>query len=221
MRRDGRPARDEDGSSLAELMMTMMLMSVVMVMFTTAIVHVYRSIQTTESLTDAQSKVAIAFQRFDRQLRYASWISDPVEENDIWYVTFAGLEGEKCRQLQLDLQPPGAVATDYRGELRFLEWEPGSPPAPGALGNTIASDIYTAEIQNNTKKPFEKTKVDSTPYPSASAGSDFRPDFQRLRINLDTKVGDSTAGIDVTYTAVNSADTKDDDDHECKEGQPT
>lgn len=238
MRRVVRPARDENGSSLAELMVVTSLLSVVMLMVTGAIVQVYRTVQTTETLTSAQAQLSVAFQRFDRQLRYASWINPPgvPTGSGTWYVEFAskepdatGVDRDKCRQLRLELHPAGSNGATDRGLLQLLEWTPGSKPAVGSRGATLASNIDTtalaatpAEVVAGGKfAPFELQPAGDKPYPTASVGSDFTSDFQRLRIHLRTKVTAGTAEIDTTFTAVNTSQATNTATHQCSEGRPT
>jgi hypothetical protein len=226
--RTGRPARAEDGFSLAEVLVTMGLMSVMMLLFTGAILQVYRTVQTTETLTEAQAQLAVSFQRFDRQLRYASWISEPgLVNGNTWYVEFAGLEGDKCRQLRLELDPAGSNGAQDQGVLQLLEWTPGSPPAAGSRGTTIAGRIDVTDISRTTAaepaapryRPFDLQRADTKPYASQSVGSDFSPDFHRLRIHLKTRSAAGTAEIDTTFTALNTTRNTP-ATHTCSEGRP-
>ncbi|MEV6598192.1 hypothetical protein AB0M36_15120 [Actinoplanes sp. NPDC051346] len=230
-RREVSPVRDDEGSSLTEIMVTMGIMSAVMVVFTGAILQVYRTVQATDTLTDAQAQLSVAFQRFDRHLRYASWINKPGVRHegsaDTWYVEFAGVKGEKCRQLRLELGPdPGSNSPIGQGLLQLLEWTPGSPPAPHTPGMTIASQVDTTNISRQTTPtgtkiaPFELHKADTKPYATAAEGSQFVPEFDRLRIRLSTKVAAGAAAIDIAFTALNT-DRDTPDTNDCSEGRPT
>lgn len=103
-RRPVEPAldRDDAGFSLAEIMVTMGITSILMVIFTTAILQVYRTSAATESLSSAQAQLQIAFQRADKELRYASWIAVPAKVGSTWYVEYAGAT------------PPPADSSDSR-----------------------------------------------------------------------------------------------------------
>jgi len=213
-------ARDPDdaGFSLVEVMVTMTIMSIMMVIFTGAILQIYRTSTATESLTTAQSQLRLAFQRFDRELRYASWVAEPGMVGTAWYVEFAGPADAGCLQLRLETAPGGGNASDGQGVLQLLRWTPGSPPAAGASGQTIASQILTTGVDPF----FDLQTIDETPYASASAdavGTDFATDFRRLRIRLTTKVAAGTAEIDTTFTALNSSRAHVTDD--CSEGRPS
>ncbi|WP_306212208.1 prepilin-type N-terminal cleavage/methylation domain-containing protein [Actinoplanes sp. RD1] len=208
--------RGDDGFSLAEVMVTMGIMSVLLVLFTGAILQVYRTVTATETLSDAQSQLARAFQNFDRQLRYASWIATPgtYSGDGATYVEFAGPLTTDCYQLRLQ---PGAGSTNA-GVLQLLTWTAGSPPAPGTRGRTIASQIVT----DSSRPPyFELQSAGAQPYASASVGNEFVTANQRLRIRLTAQVtGGGTTEIDTTFTALNtSSDTK--ATNACSAGRPT
>ncbi|UQU63879.1 hypothetical protein COUCH_33640 [Couchioplanes caeruleus] len=213
---------DDAGASLAELLVTLAVMSVVMVLFTGAIVQIYRTVNATEALSDSQNELSRAFQRFDRELRYASWIADPSNQDATstgpWYVEFAGPDPTTCFQLQL---MPGA---QNKGVLRLLTWTRGAPLPAGTPGQTIASQVDTTAA----RRPFfEKQAYGATPYASPTAtpsggpvGTGFQSVFQRLRIKLTTRSGAGTAQIDTTFTALNT--TKDTPaGNGCSEGRPT
>jgi prepilin-type N-terminal cleavage/methylation domain-containing protein len=213
-------ARDQGdaGFSMIEVMVTMTILSIMMVIFTGAILQIYRTSTATESLTTAQSQLRIAFQRFDRELRYASWVAEPGRVGTAWYVEFAGPADAGCLQLRLETAPGGGNAADGLGVLQLLRWTPGSPPAAGTPGQTIASQILTTGVDPF----FDLQPIDDAPYASASAsatGTDFVAAFQRLRIRLKTKVAAGTAQIDTTFTALNTLRN-----HEatnvCSEGRP-
>jgi len=161
-------------------------------------------------------------------LRYASWINEPkVINNNTWYVEFAGTEDTKCRQLRLELDPAGSTGAPDRGLLQLVEWTPGSPPAAGARGLTIASRIDVTDISRTNDavpaapkyRPFDLQRADTKPYASQSVGSDFSPDFHRLRIRLKTRASAGTAEIDTTFTAVNTTRNTP-STNTCSEGRP-
>jgi type II secretory pathway pseudopilin PulG len=226
------PRPDDAGASLVELLVTMGVMSVVMMIFSGSILQVYRSATRTETQSDTQNELSRAFQRFDRELRYASWIAEPgtvgpASVNSTWYVEFAGADPTQCHQLRL---VPGSGSA--QGVLQLLSWTKGSPPAPGTPGQTIASQIVTktAAPDKPVAPYFERQPYGATPYAAASpspsatpsgetVGAKFKSVFQRLRIRLTTRAGTATAHIDTTFTALNT--TKQTPlTHGCSQGRP-
>jgi prepilin-type N-terminal cleavage/methylation domain-containing protein len=204
------------GFSLVEVMVTMAIMSVLMALFTAAILQVYRTSNKTEAISVAQSQLYQAFQRFDKELRYASWVAEPGMVGTTWYVEFAGADGTECRQLRLETA--SGAGTDGHGVLQMIRWTRGTPPAAGARGQTIASQLVTQGVD----PPFERQAAGTSPYASTGAGgvgADFATDFHRLRIRLTARAGSTVAQVDTTFTALNtSRDTPAVND--CSQGRP-
>ncbi|GII04165.1 PulJ/GspJ family protein [Planobispora takensis] len=219
------------GISLVEVMVTVGIMGVLMAIFTAGILQVYRSVNVTESVAAAQSQLNIMFQRLDKEVRYASWVAEPGLVRNRWYVEYAYMEYDKtnaqtgaqtgkaqCGQLRLDLGT---------GVMQRVQWTPGSPPAEGRPGQTLASQIVTTGLGSGTATPpFELQKAGSFPYGgmnSSAVGARFAPDFQRLRLHMTTRVSSSPDAApvetDITFTALNtSRDTS--ADNVCDEGRP-
>jgi Tfp pilus assembly protein PilW len=194
--------RDDLGGSLAELLVTMMIMRVAMVVFTASILQMYQVTTKTETATIAQNEIRRAFQRLDKELRYASWLATPGKVGTAWYVEFAAADGT-CRQLRVDA----------RKVLQLLRWTPGTPPAIGADGQTLASDI----VVDDAVPPFVMTAADVATIDAA--GASFAPDYQRLRVRLTATVNGVSTAVDSTFTAANtSRDTL--TTHRCSEGRP-
>jgi Tfp pilus assembly protein PilW len=202
---------DDAGMSLIEIMVALGIMTVVMTIFTTGMLMVYRATNTTESVSVAQAQLHIAFQRLDKEIRYASWIADPgtLPVRGRWYVEFAGRNAAtsqaECRQLRLDVAA---------GSLQLLRWTPGSPPAEGAPGQVLAANL----VADTSTNPFQRQAAGSYPY-AGQGGASFAPDYQRLRLRLTTRVAGNSTASDVTFTALNtSRDTA--DTNVCREGRP-
>ena len=215
----GGPAaeRDDAGFSLAEVLVTLGVMGVVMAVFTGAILNVYKTSTATEALTTAQTQLRLAFQRFDRDLRYATWIAQPGQFGTAWYVEFAGPGPTECRQLRLQTASTGATGNNGSGLLQLLAWTRGTPPAAGTAGQTIASQIVTTGVDPF----FELQNANAFPYASAGTGvgTEFQPDFQRLRIRLTARVAAGTTQIDTTFTALNTS-RETPTTNACSEGRP-
>jgi prepilin-type N-terminal cleavage/methylation domain-containing protein len=200
------PQRDDAGVSLVEMMVTMGVMGIVMVVFTTGIAQLYWASRRTETQAVAQSQLYLAFQRFDRELRYASSISDesPVAVGGTrWYVEFAEADPTKCVRLRLDTTAnPPPNGQDGAGVLQLIRWTLGTPPTATSPWTTIASNLVA-----DADKPFQMQAAGETPYATADAGQDFQSAFQRLRIRLTARVAGTRTAVDTTFTAVNSAGT--------------
>jgi prepilin-type N-terminal cleavage/methylation domain-containing protein len=199
---DAGPRAGEAGFSLVEVLVTLSVMSVVMVMFTTAVLQIYGNSGTAESIATTRSQLNQAFQRFDREVRYASWISAPGQVGTAWYVEFASSDAAECLQLRLDTGP---------GVLQLLRWKPGSPPAKNQPGQTVASQLVT-----DAAGPFELVPAGV----SGATDPSFTPDFEALRVRLTARAGVSTATVDATFTALNTSRNTP-ATHVCSEGRPS
>ncbi|WP_153054085.1 PulJ/GspJ family protein [Planomonospora sphaerica] len=205
-------------------MVSISLMGVMMVIFTTGVLQVYRAVNGVEALSASQSQLQTAFQRLDKEIRYATWISRPSAPiRDNRYVEFAYVEPAErnpqtgqvklpqamCGQLRLDLN---------RGVLQLVRWTPGSPPAEGRPGETLASEIAVADLRTNppngtAKAPFVFQPAGSRDLYDGSvprtAGAGFTPDFHRLELHLTSSVGAGehvrTSNLDVAFTALNTS----------------
>jgi len=214
---DGR--RGDDGMTLVEVLVAMGIMTTLMVIMTGAVLQVYRSTSSTETSATAQTQLHQALQRVDQSVGYASGITAPntTTIGGAWYVEYLGTDpgtGQaQCTQLRLT---PVTGASGAAGVLQLITWTPGSPPASGAKRQTVASQIILPG--GNVPVPFERQLAGSAP--SASAGASFTPDYQRLRLQLTTRDGNSRAATDVTLTARNtSRDTA--SSNVCSEGRPS
>ena len=157
-RRSAGPRRDPDdrGFTLIEVTVTMGIMSVMLVIFTTAILQVYRSVLTTESLSTAQSQLQIAFQRFDREVRYASWIAEPGRVGTTWYVEYAASDPTQCRQLRFETPATPTTSVNARGVLQLIRWTRGTPPAAGCAWPDRRLECWSPEAptrRSNARPP--------------------------------------------------------------------
>ena len=203
---------DDAGFTLMEVMVTMVVMGIVGMVFTSSIVQAFRTSVKSEAISTVQAQLQLAFQRFDRELRYASWIAPPGKVGTAWYVEYASFDGTQCGQLRLETAPAGPNNTDQgRGVLEWLTWARATPPAPGTKGQRLAANLVTPDATG----PFEREAPAET-----TNSATFSPDFQRLRIRVSARVGDSRAEVDNTFTALNtSRNTPATND--CAQGRPS
>ncbi|GID95947.1 type II secretion system protein J [Amorphoplanes digitatis] len=215
------PRPDDEGLSLIEMLITMSVMSIVMIVFTTGIAQVYWANGRIENSAVAQSQLNVAFQRFDRELRYASWIGQPeLVDSHLWYVEFAEADPTRCNRLRLDTTAqPSAGGQNGAGVLQLIRWTRGTWPTGDPKPATSAWATIASNLVVGTDPPFDTQNVGAMPYATAVAGQDFKTAFQRLRFRLTTRVGNNTAAVDTTFSAVNSA--KATQSNGCSEGRPT
>jgi type II secretory pathway pseudopilin PulG len=172
----------DDGITLVEVVVAMSIMSIVMAMFTTAILQMYRSANRNESASTAQSQLHLAFQRLDKEIRYASGLSTPGLVGGDPYVEYLTVNTgtRACTELRLHL------AT---GQLQRRTWTQGVAPQPGGW-TALASNL-------DPGTPFTVTVADPT------------YNFQRLRLTLSASAGNGNDAVvrqsDVTFTALNTS----------------
>ena len=217
----GGSARGDGGTTLVEVLVGMGIMTTLMVMMTGAVLQVYRTTVSSETIATTQTQLHLALQRLDQSARYASGITAPntTAVGGAWYVEYLGTDARtgqaQCTQLRV---VPVTGASPAAGVLQLITWPPGSPPASGAQRQTVASQIVLPGA--GVPVPFERQLAGSAPTASAGPGVSPMPDYQRLRLRLTTRDGGSSATTDVTFTALNtSRDTA--SSNVCSEGRPS
>lgn len=96
----------EAGFTLLEIMISMVLMTFFMVLFTGAVFQMFSMSNKVGAVTESSTQVNIAFQRIDKQIRYASSIDAPntvLSTGGAWYVEFVNTTSgsDVCYQLRL------------------------------------------------------------------------------------------------------------------------
>jgi Tfp pilus assembly protein PilE len=176
----------EAGVTLLEVMVATAILNVVFAMFTTGIVVMYKSTRVSDSMALAQSQLHIAFQRLDREVRYASSVSAPsavADGNGDWYVeylsTYTGTE--TCTQLRLRTRSAPPL-------LQRRTWAAGGAP-PNVWG-TLASSVTAS------RPPFVFIAADGNGAES-----------QQLELHIIVSAPGSTKSrtSDIAFTAVNSS----------------
>lgn len=196
---------DDAGTTLMEVMVTMGIMSVVMAVFTGAILQMYQATVRTETSAAAAAEIRQAFQQLDKELRYASWFAPtPGKVGTSWYEEFADADGG-CGQLRVDIG-----ATVGAGVLQMLRWTAGSPPAAGQRGQTLASRLVVDPVVS----PFLMQAAGTT-----AAGAGYATDYQRLQVRLTARVNRVTTPLDSTFTAINTSRVSP-TTNVCSEGRP-
>lgn len=188
---------DDDGVTLIELTVSLMIMSVMMTMFTTAALQMYRAANKSESMASAQADLNVVFLRLDKIVRYASWISDPQQtgaKHDIRMLTTTSSDGQRCYGLKVT----GGTAS----RLLIAGWNPddlnerptvGEYAADTGIWTTLANDVTAPDGE----KPFERVPADSV------------QNFDRLQLRLEATKGSNESrtksDTNVRFTALNSS----------------
>ena len=198
-------ARDR-GFSVIELTISMTIMSIVLVIVTTATLQIYSTVNGVESYSIVRDQLGTSFRRLDKELRYATWVSTAGQVGTRWYLEYALPAG--CRQLKFT-----------GGVLSLASWTlPGTTPgAPSTLAGNLSLIGTTA--------PFTTYAAGSTPYASSSAGTagvggDYAPEHVLVRLQFNATVAKVTLPFDVTYTAQNTTRLTS-SLNDCSKGRPS
>ena len=158
-----------------------------MTLVTSAIIQIYHSVNSVDSLSAAQTQVDTTFARLDKELRYARGISDPGTVGGDTYVEYLlGVDSvDTCVELRLH------TAT---GELQRRQWTKNATPLTPTGWQTLASPVTATT-------PFTVTAADD------SRPTTFR--YQRLNLRsprspAPARVGAVRRQTDVTFTALNT-----------------
>jgi prepilin-type N-terminal cleavage/methylation domain-containing protein len=183
--RPRRLAGDDTGVTLVELMVSMTVMSVVTLMFVTAVMYIYRSTTRTEAMSVAQSQINNVFGRLEREIRYAAAMKHQPGHQSMEYLTVTDVT-QVCTQLWV---------TDARLKRRTWTERPNNP----APINRTAWTVVASQVGHPA--PFTVLEPEET-----------RP-YQRLQVRLEAAVAGRDGPVrrltDVTFTAVNTTPTID------------
>ncbi|MBB4746390.1 type II secretion system protein J [Actinoplanes lobatus] len=209
---------DEEGFSLIEIMITTSIMAVVMAAVTTAVIQVYSGAKRIEHTSIAREQLDNSFRRLDKELRYATNMSEPGEYDGAWYMEYAlpapakTPEKVECRQLKLE-----------NGVLSLAHWvrSSGATQTPGPSAALAGGVILESGV-----KPFTVYKPGDTPYAKETAGTvgvgtGFGNAFQMTRLRFQVREGTVTMPFDSVFTSQNmtgeAAPTYSED---CGKGRP-
>lgn len=177
---------------MIEIAVSMTVMSIVMTIFSSGVLQVYSAMNKTESLYSAQAEIMRAFQRLDRELRYASQVNDPSTSAGDFYVEYlmTNTGTPTCVQLRLL-----AAAR----QLQRRQWLQGDPPAND--WTLLISSVGPAA-------PAGPGPVPVTVVPFVVIPPDNTFLYQKLEVNLKVTVGTgrtaSQRETKVRFTALNT-----------------
>ena len=165
----------DEGLTLIEVVTATAIMSIVMSLFTAGILQMYRTVNRTQATATVQAQLHIAFQRLDKEIRYAVGLSTPGAVGADPYVEYltANTGSPICAELRLH------VAT---AQLQRRTWTQGASPLVPGPWTPLAAGVTGA-----------------TPFTVLPADATFNA--QRLRLQLTA----TAKQVDVTFTAVNTS----------------
>jgi hypothetical protein len=157
--------------------MSTVVMTVVMAVFTSSVLSMYRAANSVEAKSVAQTEMSTAMQRMDREVRYAVGISRPYGSGQ--YVDFLSVQQGRQTCVQLRVQ---------NGVLARRTWSYQQNPPAFSAWTTLASGV-------NAGAPFTYLA------PTVTLG------HQQLRVLLSVGTGNGKDANVATFTAMNSSRT--------------
>ncbi len=196
---------DDRGTTLAELLVGMAIMTVFMAIFTGCVVSMAKTTSTVEAVTRSSGAVNTVFLRLYKLVRYAAAITDPgTGASGDWYVELSTVDAdsgnETCTQLQLDV-------TNH--QLRQRAWKPAT--------STLVYDWRT--IADNVTNGTNPSDPEDAPFTEPSLPQNAATSFQRLTVRL-TAAGPGSQSTTssrgtMTFTALNSSASDSDNGDTC------
>lgn len=179
----------DEGFTLLDTLMSMVIMTVVMAAFSSAVLFMYRSANAVDAKSVSQVQSAQALTRLDKELHYAKGISR--EYGGGKYVDFLTVRNgqQQCVQLRVS-----------GGLLSQRTWTYLRTPIDLTGWTTLASGVT-----DNGTQPFTYIGPADNPSPSWAMG------FQQLKVSLQIGAGSSKELNTVTFAALNSSRTSGND----------
>jgi prepilin-type N-terminal cleavage/methylation domain-containing protein len=176
-------ANGDDGFTMLELVVTMTIMTIVLVIFASGVIQAYAAEDRVDASANSETEISIAFQRLDKEIRYAAGISNVGTVSGDSYVEFlTSFTGTAvCTELRLH------VATN---QLQQRTWTQGMTPLVPTAWTPLASFVTATT-------PFTLTPAN------------IAINFQRLEITLNATTGSGPNAItkqsNITFTALNTS----------------
>jgi prepilin-type N-terminal cleavage/methylation domain-containing protein len=194
----------DDGVTLAELVVAMTIMAIAGTVSTAGMVQIYRTLNAFEAQTTSQQQLTTSYERLDRELRYATAVSQPGTVGADYYVEY--LIGQTGTPTCVELRLQGSTK-----QLQRRTWPNGSPASastwlPLASGISVITDASGQPVA-----PFQLTAATAV------------LNYERLQVSLNSTQGTgTTASIRqlIATWAVMNADRNAATDV-CTDGRPT
>lgn len=194
--RKNKDRTNEEGMTLVEMIVAMGILTVLLVISLSAVVALTKSTVRAQAVANATDQLRVTFQRFDKEVRYASAINIPGFSDEDYYVEYL---------VEASVKDGAATCVQWRlnmdtAELQRRTW---------SLDSTEASAWQTTVtgVRNDLSKKAEY------PFTVQRAGTVDGKVYNRhqLEINLDTGMGegkDARGGQLVSnFVAQNSSTT--------------
>jgi hypothetical protein len=214
-----RPTGDA-GTTMMELIVGMVIMTIFMAMFTTAIVLMTSTANKVEAVTISSTQSSQAFIKLDKLVRYAAAVTTPGASatSGDWYVeldtsaSVASTGLETCTQLRVDKTAQA---------LQLRTWTiSGGTAAAASSWTQMASNI----TNGNAASTATSTSSPPAPFTVPTVAGGASSTYQRLQVTLVATAGTTSTGTtysQVSFTALNSSASASSNNTVCQQwGRP-
>jgi prepilin-type N-terminal cleavage/methylation domain-containing protein len=201
---------DDSGFTMIEIVVVMVIMTVVLIIFTSGITQAFSAENKNDTSASAEGQLVIAFQRLDTEVRYASQISDPGTQSGDPVVEFLSPDltnptNNTCTEVRLHT-PTGQLT----GQLQQRTWTQGAvgtTPTPTGW-QQLASSVIAGTLKATASAGTASTSSVVVVAPFATIGPNPTQQFQRLEVAVNVTFGGNqnatTKQSDITFTSINS-----------------
>jgi prepilin-type N-terminal cleavage/methylation domain-containing protein len=186
---------EDDGFSLMETIVAMVIFSIFMSTAMAAIISIMNSTHKSQSLTDGAAQLENAFQRLDHQVRYADAVNQPGPGTNgtyvEWHTQATSTTPQTCAQLKYD---PTAKTLSER------TWLPGAAVVAATSWILVANNI----VNTASQPPFAQIATKKV------GGTTTLLAHQQLVLDLFSRPGGqikkvtNQSEITTSFTALNS-----------------
>lgn len=188
---------DDRGFTMMEMMVGMTVMAIFMAIFTGSMIAIYSSADKAQAISTTSGQLNLAFDTLDREIRYASYISNPTTEasTGYWIVSFqtTNTGSPVCTQLR--------IATPT-GQLQQRTWS-----VVGASPNTTASNVTGwTPLASNISNGGAASGSSTVPFSLTGAGNTVTAEQLKVVLVASSGTGSMKASSTstVSYVAINT-----------------
>ena len=153
MRLFGRLSAREEGFTLSELLVAMMVLSLALAMFFTTLASVQKSVVETDIRTRSNTQARLAMQTLDHEVRSGSVLYDPATSSDPSYrFKIYTQTNATTRATVSPVATPGYTCRLWRitsdGQMQTRWWEPAQtdPNVSASEWRTVATGIVNKQV---------------------------------------------------------------------------
>ncbi len=153
-----RRLRSEEGMTLVELTVSMSMLTIVSVIFLSALVSVQRGVERQTDRTVTNDQIRLALQQLDHEIRSGNLLYDPQNETDPLNDIAPSMSLRIYTQANADIRNPGNQCVQWRitdtGELQSRRWATNWQDDPATLVTNfrvVAEDVVNRDASVNVK----------------------------------------------------------------------